>query len=587
MVHFDDILRKNVGEFGKYQKILCFLVGMVTIPCAYHNVVPAFHFVKTDAWCKIPNAEEAALQVCVGNVTAARCMESLKSLAIPVEERNDTCGPASSFSRCYRYDVNVSQYVTRYSVASGGESYGHENLTKIKCDHGWEYDTSQYKNTVIQQFDLVCDNINLKAMATSIFIIGILFGSFIFGLIIDGCGRKRGLMIGITMMTIHGVITAFSPSLLVFMVTRFFVGSATFGAYLSGFLLVFEFVGPSKRAKASLIYCMLFGVGYLLLAPFAYFFRNWRILQMVISVPTILFLSYWCVIPESPRWLISHGRNDEAEKIIRKCVRINKVLIHENPPNQSSDPLGETEDGKKNTKPKCRCRCAFLDLCRLANMRKKIIILCYVWVVNTLLYYGLPFSISTLGKNDYSNCVISGILEISAYFLCIFIIDVSFLGRRWSIFNAMAIAGVTCACAGFVPRCGDPVWLGTVLACISKFFITCSFAMVYIFTAELMPTPARSVGVGTCSLVARIVGMFAPHLLLMSELWINLPAVFFGVASIIAGVLVLFLPETEGEDLQETMEEGERFGKSARKSTATNSGYGEIRQLKNSLDSQL
>lgn len=70
----------------------------------------------------------------------------------------------------------------------------------------------------------------------------------------------------------------------------------------------------------------------------------------------------------------------------------------------------------------------------------------------------------------------------------------------------------------------------------------------------------RSVGVGICSMSARIAGILAPIILLLDDTWEPFPVLIFGVMSIAAGLLVLFLPETRGEQLPETLEEGEMFG---------------------------
>ena len=66
---------------------------------------------------------------------------------------------------------------------------------------------------------------------------------------------------------------------------------------------------------------------------------------------------------------------------------------------------------------------------------------------------------------------------------------------------------------------------------------------------------------GISSSAARVGGIVAPLLLILGDLWEPLPQVVFAVCSIIAGALALFLPETKGENLPETIEEGEAFGK--------------------------
>ena len=55
----------------------------------------------------------------------------------------------------------------------------------------------------------------------------------------------------------------------------------------------------------------------------AYLIRDWVTLQLVAYTPLLIFCLLWFLVPESPRWLLAKGRNEEAEKIIRKGAKIN------------------------------------------------------------------------------------------------------------------------------------------------------------------------------------------------------------------------------------------------------------------------
>ena len=59
---------------------------------------------------------------------------------------------------------------------------------------------------------------------------------------------------------------------------------------------------------------------------------------------------------------------------------------------------------------------------------------------------------------------------------------------------------------------------------------------------------------------ARVTSIIAPLTLTLSKTWAPLPQVIFGSVSVAAGLLTLFLPETLGQKLPETLEEGEDFG---------------------------
>lgn len=58
--------------------------------------------------------------------------------------------------------------------------------------------------------------------------------------------------------------------------------------------------------------------------------RNWYTLSLATSVPFVLLFSYYWIIPESPRWLLSKNRIDEAEAIVQSMARINGRAIPQN-----------------------------------------------------------------------------------------------------------------------------------------------------------------------------------------------------------------------------------------------------------------
>ena len=72
-------------------------------------------------------------------------------------------------------------------------------------------------------------------------------------------------------------------------------------------------------------------------------------------------------------------------------------------------------------------------------------------------------------------------------------------------------------------------------------------------------------GLGGSSMCARIGGILCPYVNLLKDFWQPLPMIIYGVSAILAGLLALFLPETMGRDLPETLEDGENFEENAKK----------------------
>ena len=98
-------------------------------------------------------------------------------------------------------------------------------------------------------------------------------------------------------------------------------------------------------------------------------------------------------------------------------------------------------------------------------------------------------------KSSY-NITFSSAVEVPSYFIGWYFMDK--WGRRWILFSTMMIGGLSCISCMFVPVEADPWW--TVgLAMIGKFNIALSFAVIYVYAGELMPTVVRSqVSIAVC-----------------------------------------------------------------------------------------
>ncbi|NXU57723.1 S22AD protein, partial [Turnix velox] len=89
----------------------------------------------------------------------------------------------------------------------------------------------------------------------------------------------------------------------------------------------------------------------------------------------------------------------------------------------------------------------------------------------------------------------------------------------------------------------------TVLATIGKFTATASFSTSYIYAAELFPTIVRQTGVGLCSMAARLAGIMAPLIHILSQYHQAIPMAIFGSVPVVVGLFCFLLPETRGADL--------------------------------------
>lgn len=450
-----------------------------------------------------------------------------------------------AYSSCRMYENNFTE------VYYNGNS---PTADSVQCHH-WVYDTHKYDSTTVMEWDLVCDKAWLKATSDAIFMAGVLLGSIIFGDLSDRFGRRPIFFISLVIQVIAGVLAGISPDFYSFTFFRMVVGATTSGVFLVAYVIALEMVGPKKRMFAGVVCQMFFTLGFLLTALFAYFIRNWRHLQIALTLPGILFFSYWWFIPESARWLLTKGRKEEAKQIVLAAAKENKVSI---PTDILESLILPTEQEKKQeSQPKP----SLLDLFKHANLRRKSFIIFFLWFVNSGAYYGLSWNTSNLGGgNDYINFIISGLVEFPAY--TFLLLTLNRWGRKLILCGCMFVGGAALVLTILIPT--DMVWLIITLAMIGKLAITASYGTIYIFSAEQFPTVIRNVALGAASTSARVGGILAPYINIMAEIWKPLPLLLFGVAALLGVLFSIGLPETHNKQLPDSIADGEQFGKSTK-----------------------
>ncbi|XP_078577475.1 organic cation transporter protein-like isoform X1 [Branchiostoma floridae x Branchiostoma japonicum] len=534
-----DLALKYLGGFGPWQRRVFVLACLPIAIIAFHLFVIVFLAVEPDFHCRVPQNSFSEL-----NATPAE----LLNVTIPWGLKDGVW----TRSQCKRYSYNLSDTTIYATYRDFLKAHPVANRTQIPCDDGYEYDTSEYKSTVVTEWNLVCDNSWKVNLAKSLWFAGYMFGAVSGGHAADRWGRRPVLLASLAVDYVSGIACAFSANYTFFVAIRFIIAASTTVSTLALFVMVQELVSADKRSVVGMVIWVPHALAYVLLPGIAYFIRTWMWLQIAITMPFLFFIPFWWLMPESPRWLISRNRHGEAAAIVRRAAEITKVTL----PDEvfhNTIPLHQTEEKAKKMKKLY----TFVDLFRTPNLRKWTVNIFFNWIVNTLVYYGISLNTAALSGNMYLNFAISGFVEIPAYILSIFILNR--FGRRWPLCLMLLFGGVACIVAFFIPK--HLGWMTTTLAMTGKFCITASFAVVYVFSAEIFPTVVRQIGIGMSSMSARVGGVVAPFINLLGVYWTPMPYVIFGGTSVAAGLLALLLPETKGKALPATIEDGENFGK--------------------------
>ncbi|XP_077506831.1 organic cation transporter protein-like isoform X2 [Amblyomma americanum] len=526
MATIDDIL-VHLGPWHLPVLAFCFFRGF---PAAYYAMSLSFTAPSLPHWCARPPQ--------LANWSVERWIQE----AVPHTLESGKAAP----SGCEAYAFEVQD--------DGNVSI--RNDTIVRCS-SWEYDLGGHKNTLTNEFDLVCDRVWLRAASQSFYMAGIMIGNFVFAHMSDWYGRKRALIFMTPLPILATVVICFSTSFLMLNIGRFVASLGLGGILNTTYTLSLEVLSAPNRALGSFISTGGWTTGLLTFAGLAWLCRDWLLLQGVITVAALASIVNWIFIPESPRWLLAMGRYDEARKELQKAVRKNKVkgisveaIVKEYKDKISLDNL--------TAKP------TFTDLFRSRCIRMTSCLLCAKAVLDTLVYYNLTYSSILLG-DPYLSFALVAAAEYPGRLLGV--VAVNYLRRRTSYIALYIFASLCSGAAIFVPPHAS--WALMATALLSKMGIIAAHCVNVVQITELYPTKLRTTAMGftiTMSRVGAILAPFTKELGVVFAAWAPKVVDIAVCASLI--LVSVPLPETFKAPLPDTLHEIKQARRTAKKSTA-------------------
>ena len=395
------------------------------------------------------------------------------------------------------------------------------------------------------KWNAVCHQEWAINLLVSIAFVGAMFGSFIFGFIADKYGRKPTYIMGILILAVLSCCLGLFPgNYYLFAVYTLFCGFAMQGTHQVGYVLLLEFVGPDKRTLISTMISLCGTLGYMLTPLIAFLVPNHRVLYLSLSVVFVGILLTYSYIPESPRWLLLTRQHSKLKTLLDHIAQVNGT--------QYSPPILSDQTSRDSALEGSTTICTnCIDMFTKPGIRSRVCISSLIWFVVCSTYYGISYSAKMLEGSIHLNVFLGGVVELPSILLAYLLLR--YKGRKSSLGIMTLIISVSTFGSVLTSLFGlERVLLVFILA--AKCSVTGTFLILYIYTLELLPTSVRTIGLGVCSVFARIGGITVPVVLVVlpDRTFVFL---YFSGITLLAVLTLLFLPETRGVPMPDSIEQ--------------------------------
>ncbi|RUS74490.1 hypothetical protein EGW08_017741 [Elysia chlorotica] len=542
---FDDAL-SHIGDWGPYQKRMLLFSFLACAGEGLQLITTIFTMGSRDFRCAVPGLANDTFSI------QSEAHALLVNSTVPWD------ADKGGYSQCSRYKHVVNE--------STGEKTNWLPGATESCSR-WVFSSDVFRSSIVSELELVCDRKVYVSHAHMMSMAGLMAGSIVSGALSDLFGRKKTFLVFYWVHMCLAFVSVLATTIPTFLAIRFLMAATGIAFYMSIYVLCAEIVLPPKRVLASMIASWGWVAGMIILLVMAYMFRYWKTLQLALSLLLVpgAFGFIW-MIPESPRWLMNKGRYSEVQKIIVDIAKANKREI---PEKLILRDMYRPTLGEKSEIAECRDQSTsgwrtLLSLAKSPVLAVRLAILSFSWAVNSMVYYGLTLNVGSIIQGDiYTNFLILALLEGLSYLMVLLLTRC--LGRRVFYCLFVFIGGGACL-ATILPNVlsWDTVWPNVLLSNLGKFGISAAFGIIWLYTPELLPTPARQSGIGLCSFVGRLGAMVSPYIATLNDVLDgpvgeSAPLLVFGAAAVAAGLLCLLLPETARRKLPETVEEAENI----------------------------
>lgn len=355
-------------------------------------------------------------------------------------------------------------------------------------------------------------------LVATIYLLGQVAGALIFGRLSDKLGRRRLFIVTLLVYLIASGISGFAFSLWFLMIFRFIAGMGIGGEYAAINSAIDELIPAHYRGRVDIAINGTYWGGAALGAASNLFLLNpavidenwgWRIGFFIGPVLGLVIIYLRRHIPESPRWLMTHGREDEAEATVDEIERGIAADGHDLAEVDESKALTVTASGSL----------PFTTIVHVLFKKypKRTLVGATMMITQSFLYNAIFFTYALVLQNFYHTSPSStqyyffpfAIGNLIGPLVLGHLFDV--WGRRRMILLTYGISGVVLAVSAVLFNAGTlNATTQTAFWCVSFFFASAGASSAYLTVSEIFPLEMRSQAISYFFALAQGTGALAP-----------------------------------------------------------------------------